>query len=77
MTHRRSEASSTQLCITIRFVLLAISFLQYDLICPKDNECMTHRRSEASSMQLCITIRFVLLAISFLQYDLICPKDNV
>ena len=34
MKQQRSEAASTCLCITIRFVLLAISFLQYDQIYP-------------------------------------------
>ena len=41
MTQRRSETHGTSLCqsdyIMIRLVLLAISFLQYDLICPDSN----------------------------------------
>ena len=37
MKQQRSKTSNTCMWITIRFVLLAVSFLQYDLICPNSN----------------------------------------
>ena len=71
--------------ITIRFVLLAISCLQYYLICPDSDFWHIGAMQQLARLdalrydlscclqQFFISIRFVLLAISFLQYDLICP----
>ena len=37
MKQQRSEARNTCMCTMIRFVLLVVSLLQYDLICPDNN----------------------------------------
>ena len=84
---RRRHMAQLRNGITIRFVLLAIGFLQNDLICPTGRQLfairsdmfrhrlLAHRRSEATGTFLCITIRFVLRLKTIFCY-MICPAAN-
>ena len=57
---QRNEASNTCPCITIRFVvLLAVSVLQYDLICPDSNILHIGALKQ--------------LARAYMRYNAICP----
>ena len=61
------------LCITIRFVLLAISFLQLDLIYPASD--FWHIGAVQQLARL-YALRFVLLLTLIFHYDMIYPTSN-
>ena len=88
MKQPRSEASNTCLCITIRFVLQAVSFLRYDLICPDSEYWHIGAWKRLARLyalrydlfccwqQFFITIWFVLPPTISFHYDTICPTGN-
>ena len=68
----------TYLCIAMRFVLLAISFLQYDVLMMMYRQrCIKQQRSETSNTCLCITIRFVVTGCQLFAIYLICPDSCI
>ena len=85
MKQQGSEASNTCLCITIRFVLLVVSILQYNLICPDSDilhigalkrlTCLYALRYDLSYWQSSFwnTIWFVQTATVSMHYDTIRP----
>ena len=60
LAHRRIETASMSLCITIRFVLLAIIFLQCDLIClDSDSDRLNTLRYDLSRQLPNLSVKWV------------------
>ena len=62
MTHRRSEATGTSLCITIRFVLLLTTFFHYNIICLTSNQLFAIRFTICPDSECFYALRYDLFS---------------
>ena len=72
LTHLRSAATGTSLCIVIRCVLLLMTIFHYDVVCLATENSFSLRYDLFYwKSAFCITIWFVQTATVFLHYDTI------